>query len=46
MVDGPRSIPGDPISLVAAEIHLGPNTSGHLRRWLHCNIQIACHSGS
>jgi hypothetical protein len=34
-----------PISLVAAEIHLGRKPAGICDGWLHCNIQIACHIG-
>jgi hypothetical protein len=32
-----------PISLVAAEIHLGHKPAGICDGWLHRNIQIACH---
>jgi hypothetical protein len=32
-----------PTSLVAAEVHLGPEASGTCGGWLHCNIQVACH---
>jgi hypothetical protein len=31
-----------PISLVAAEIHLGHSPAGICDGWLHRNIQIAC----
>jgi hypothetical protein len=31
-----------PVSLVAAEIHLGSTGAIHSRR-MHCNIQVACH---
>jgi hypothetical protein len=31
-----------PISLVAAEIHLGREPAGICDGWLHCNIQVAC----
>jgi hypothetical protein len=33
-----------PISLVAAEIHLGRRPAGICVGWLHCNIQVACHT--
>jgi hypothetical protein len=35
-----------PISLVAAEIHLGQRTSGICDGWLRCNIQVVCHLDS
>jgi hypothetical protein len=35
-----------PISLVAAEIHLGRMPAGTCDGWLHCNIQVACHPDS
>jgi hypothetical protein len=41
------SIPGNgPVSLVAAEIHLGHKPAGIFDGWLHCNIQVACHPDS
>jgi hypothetical protein len=39
----PRS---DPISLVAAEIHLGLRPAGICDGWPHCNIQVACQNAS
>jgi hypothetical protein len=33
-----------PISLVAAEIHLGRWPTGICDGWLRCNIQVACHT--
>jgi hypothetical protein len=35
-----------PISLVAAEIHLGHRPAGICDGWLHCNIQVACHAAA
>jgi hypothetical protein len=35
-----------PTSLVAAEIHLGRRPAGICDGWLHCNIQVACHTDS
>ena len=35
-----------PTSLVAAEIHLGRRPAGICGGWLHCNIQVACHSAN
>ena|GEM_PF-6816656 len=40
---GPRTISGDPVSLVAAELRL---VDAGVGRWLHCNIQVACHEDS
>src|ERR1700748_1869386 len=39
-----RLRPGDPISLVAAEIQSWTEASDRQWSWLHCNIQVACHS--
>jgi hypothetical protein len=35
-----------PISLVAAEIHLGLRPAGICDGWPHCNIQVACQSAN
>jgi hypothetical protein len=44
-----KNLPGlipknGPISLVAAEIHLGRWPTGICDGWLRCNIQVACHT--